>query len=191
MEIQERTIVFAGFGDKMRTVADAATTAQLLGFGPDHEAGIETGVLEHEGEPSRSCAFPMSTADGDSTVLSHQRTKQLGILDDGRSASTGFDQLGVLLFDRGGCDDQLDIGWNGFGGLGSEYFCAAADQPVAAPVSRLDQSRSTASRRVGAVRQDRPCHCRRFPPCGCVYRENVVALAILARREILTLLWLP
>jgi hypothetical protein len=108
-EIEERLVVFAGFGDKVGSITYAAAAAQLPRFGPDHETGVEIGLLKGKRQPGGRRALAVRAADRNPVAQRHQRSEQLRILDDRDSPACRFQDLGMLRRDCGRRDQQLGL----------------------------------------------------------------------------------
>jgi len=127
-QVEEGTIVFAGFGDEVRAVADAAAAAELLGFGPHNEAGVQTRLPEYERQPSGGGALAVRAADSDAMLASHQSPQQLRVFNDRDRAASGFREFRMVLRDGSRDDQQFGLGWDGVCGLSRRHADTAVRQ---------------------------------------------------------------
>ena len=150
-QIQERAIEFAGFGDEMRPVADAAAAAELPDGSPHDKARVQAGPPQHEREPRRGRALPMRPADADAVVVRHHGAEQFGVLDHVDPPPARLKQFRMIARDRRRRDHQVCVLGHGLGALQRGNPRSAFNEP-----RQLGRRAHIRSADPGAAAQQQP-----------------------------------
>ncbi len=127
--VVERTIELTRLGDEdPRTAgigagardggsAGSTTPADLRTVGPDDEAWIKPALHEHVTQHGGGRALAMRSGDRHAGAQRLDLAQRLGITEDGDVALMCGQALGMIGTDRGGGDDEVAVGGQGFSGF--------------------------------------------------------------------------